>query len=108
MIFLIIFIISISTILTLYIISKSNKSLLLCVRESCSIDSVRFEKRFKYLTSFTRKVSVKISIYIRKFLFHFVKQRDKTLHEIKKMIRKKLFVNKQKEQVSEYISEMKK
>ncbi len=101
------FIISISSIFILYFISRKKIKILHYIKESCNIDSVRFEKRLKFFILSISRTIKSIVEYIILIHENINKYKNRLLNLIKKIIRKKLFVNNKRENISEYISGIK-
>ncbi len=78
------------------------------IHKSCNIDSIRFEKRFIFIIFFLKKQIQIIFIHIKRIFLNLIYYKNNIIDKIKKYIRKHLFVSKQKENISEFISEMKK
>lgn len=110
MLFEIIFLISLIALSFLYFknIKKMNKERLHSLRESCIIDSVRFEKRFMFIVFFTKKQILLIYSKCKKIFLSFIKNKNILIKKTKKYFRKKLFIKKEEKKVSKFISEMKK
>lgn len=94
----------------LYIKTSKNRKekVLHSIKKSCTINSIRFEKRFMFLVFFIKKQVSYTFRKIKQIFYTLINYGNILIHKIKKNIRKKLFVAKQKENVSEFISEMKK
>ena len=109
MLFITLFILSILALVILVTVLKKNESkkLLHYIEKSCNIDSVRFEKRSLYLFYFIRKQVRALLRQSEKLFYKLTHHKEKTLHTIKRSVRKKLFVQGHKQNVSEFISKLK-
>ena len=94
----------------IYLIAKEDntQNVLQSFCKSCSIDSIKFEKRLNSCLFYIKKTQQKIFLYLMK-AFHFLKNKWIYLISfIKRGIRKKLFKHEKKEKISEHLSKMKK
>lgn len=108
MFFKITFLISLLAIIILWFSQEQKKrfQLLHSILKSCNIDSVRFEKKLVLFFFVIKRFKKKLLEKIKKIHTFFQSQSNSFLGKTKKSIRKKLFAPKQKENISEFISEM--
>lgn len=110
MIFIILFFIAVLGIIILHYKTRKNtdEKLLHRLKKSCSINSVQFEKEFISFIFFIKKQRYRIFYKMKGIFYRLIGYKENVINKTKKNIRKKLFVETQKEKVSEFISEMKK
>ena len=107
--FIIGFLISIVGIFILYRISREEKEdILHYLKKLYTIDIVRSEKKIKSFLKILNFILKKIIIYILKIISFIERKMEQLIFRIKRYMRKKLFDKKGNEQVSKYVSEMKK
>ncbi|MGB0925206.1 MAG: hypothetical protein ACPGTS_00680 [Minisyncoccia bacterium] len=109
-IFILLFLISATGFVILFIIErkKTQENMLHYIKKSCNIDSIQFENNIILVKNTIKNIVFKIRMRIKKTLLILRHYFVKIVTSIKMFIRKKLVVTQQQEQVSDFISEMKK
>jgi len=109
MFFTIIFLISLTGLLIIFIILKkrTSKELLHYIKKSCNIDSIRFEKKVLFIVFYLKKLTLRIYSKIKRIVLLFFTYVRSLLSKTRAIIRKKLFSQKEHNKISEFISQLK-